>query len=694
MDKLAVAKKYFNNNPKPVQEICPEFNQYFRCGSGYVLWNSKTGRRTEIYFDPTRWDQRRQYPQFVNVIPTRSMYEGLYIHYISELDALEISYIVMEGNRGRDGVKKEWKYEYSYGFSRSLVFRDDPNAYTNNKEMIEGGKYYCKQFIHYIKMWLNRAVTDINTCKEVQKFDDKANIEYYGNYSYSWRYIDWYQKSFIKRNKSQNYKNLTAYEFDTPDFELDDNQKTIYFQILDDQYAVLRIFDPRVRWNYEQGHRIIDDEKNEVGRLFISNKGKPTLMEHWGNEWRITSTFSYITSGTMEVVNPELLKEWKPLRYVLDCMEDITLPNIVNILRHPIIEQLYKAGYKHTALTINRTGTITQTLKDYFLIEKERKLPLFKLLGCNKFLLNEIENTARSNRYGGGYAVTLDLARELKYLEGKFDVSDASEQTIHLLATYLIADGNDSITELFSRQHFAYWWYRKHRYDDPLTDEQRNWIIKLLKMNVSCPGSATLYKDVIRTYNSLDEKPEIDLQSVKSIDDIQRMHDALVALKVQQDAERQARYNEQKRIEMEEMKKKFDKLQEEREAKFNYEDDSFCIRVPKSLEEITAEGISLGHCVGGYLNKHASGDTNILFLRRKGMENSSFYTIEINKDDRVVQIHGSHNRWLGNNPEAVPFVYKYMTEKGFNFTTKMLLNKGAGYSAGSEELDESYLTAA
>jgi len=108
------------------------------------------------------------------------------------------------------------------------------------------------------------------------------------------------------------------------------------------------------------------------------------------------------------------------------------------------------------------------------------------------------------------------------------------------------------------------------------------------------------------------------------------------------------------------------------------------------LIEITKEGTALGHCVGGYVYEHARGMTNIIFLRRKSEEQIPFYTIEI-KNDKVIQIHGRHNCWLGNNPEAIPFMFKYLTQLGVRFNKTMLLNLGRGYSPSDNLLPESAL---
>ena len=61
--------------------------------------------------------------------------------------------------------------------------------------------------------------------------------------------------------------------------------------------------------------------------------------------------------------------------------------------------------------------------------------------------------------------------------------------------------------------------------------------------------------------------------------------------------------------------------------------------------------------------------------------------------DKVVQIHGKYNRWLGNDPEAIPFVYEYLTKINAKFDKKQLLNTGTGYNPGRTNLNERYLTA-
>ncbi|MBR2492806.1 MAG: PcfJ domain-containing protein, partial [Paludibacteraceae bacterium] len=116
------------------------------------------------------------------------------------------------------------------------------------------------------------------------------------------------------------------------------------------------------------------------------------------------------------------------------------------------------------------------------------------------------------------------------------------------------------------------------------------------------------------------------------------------------------------------------------------EDDEFLIRLPLKLSEIIKEGSSLNQCVGGYVDRHANGDTTILFLRKKSDKDKSFYTIEChgtdpNKGIDVRQIHGQNNKWLGNNPEVVPFVLRWLRDKGIKCRDEIVLSTARGYSS-------------
>ena len=683
MDRVEMIREWVKKNNEPEREFCPEINQYFKTSKGYEIWNSKTLLRERIPYDPTSWQATRDY-HIVNKTSVRSSYEGFYVRNIKELKCLEISYVVMDGGRGQNSVPKSWDY---YGYrSRYFIFKDG-NVYDamGDEHLVNVGGRYNKGVYKDIHSWHSLFTSMVNY-KELKKFDKTANFndpwrDYDNDSLYAplpYQYAEWYKRNLVPRKPSKLVDKLKAYELKEIDYPEGVENKIMVYQQLDEEYAVLRYFGDR----YYKGER---------ARLFISSKGKPTLMVKEGENWEIKGSTTWALRGKPIIINRKEMETWKPLRYILPCLGDeITIENICDYLRHPIIEQLYKSGYEIITKSILSDRNIVHNLKTYFLIEKETKQPLYKMLGVNKYVLNAAEKRKSNN---------LRIIRELKYFFGQFDISNCPEDVAEKIANYITDKdkgySSNSITELVYHNDGRYaWWTTYAKYETLLTEKERKWILKLIRMEDKEEGCLRTYKDIIRTYRAIDIKPEIDLYDVHSLGDITRLHDALVQLKIQQDQERQARYNEHQKKMREAAQKQFEKLQDARIEKFEYENETYCIRVPKELDEITKEGVMLSHCVGGYLNRHANGETNIMFLRKKEDEKTPWFTIEIDNGNHVVQIHGSHNRWLGNEPEVISFVYEWLTKIGADFDKKLLLNKGVGYSPSSETLDESYLQAA
>ena len=81
---------------------------------------------------------------------------------------------------------------------------------------------------------------------------------------------------------------------------------------------------------------------------------------------------------------------------------------------------------------------------------------------------------------------------------------------------------------------------------------------------------------------------------------------------------------------------------------YNYETKKYKIIVPENLKAIVEEGKNLHHCVGSYVKSVMNGKTDILFIRKKGEENQSYYTMEV-KNMEIVQYRGAYNN-RHNNP--------------------------------------------
>ncbi|MBU3111971.1 PcfJ domain-containing protein [Clostridium lacusfryxellense] len=77
--------------------------------------------------------------------------------------------------------------------------------------------------------------------------------------------------------------------------------------------------------------------------------------------------------------------------------------------------------------------------------------------------------------------------------------------------------------------------------------------------------------------------------------------------------------------------------------KYLFKCNGLVIRPAESSEELIKEGAALTHCVGGYADRYAKGETNIFFIRKDLDLNKPYYTIEIKKD-KIIQVHGKNNR--------------------------------------------------
>lgn len=75
---------------------------------------------------------------------------------------------------------------------------------------------------------------------------------------------------------------------------------------------------------------------------------------------------------------------------------------------------------------------------------------------------------------------------------------------------------------------------------------------------------------------------------------------------------------------------------------YTYEADGLAVVVPKSQNEIIAEGKILEHCVGGYARRHMEGTNTILFIRQTEQPETPFLTVQVD-GEQIIQVHGYRN---------------------------------------------------
>ena len=95
--------------------------------------------------------------------------------------------------------------------------------------------------------------------------------------------------------------------------------------------------------------------------------------------------------------------------------------------------------------------------------------------------------------------------------------------------------------------------------------------------------------------------------------------------------------------------------------KWAWAQDSLLIRPARKQEELAQEGACLHHCVGGYIQRMASGETAIFFIRLQEKPDTPFFTLEL-QNKRVVQCRTDHNDSYVNHPEVKAFVDAWLTQ--------------------------------
>lgn len=91
-------------------------------------------------------------------------------------------------------------------------------------------------------------------------------------------------------------------------------------------------------------------------------------------------------------------------------------------------------------------------------------------------------------------------------------------------------------------------------------------------------------------------------------------------------------------------------------AKYEYENETYCVIAPSAANDLITEGSRLNHCVASYIDDVIAQKTCIMFLRKILQKDTPLVTLEIKKD-RVVQAKGKNN----SNPasEESKFLAEY-----------------------------------
>lgn len=99
--------------------------------------------------------------------------------------------------------------------------------------------------------------------------------------------------------------------------------------------------------------------------------------------------------------------------------------------------------------------------------------------------------------------------------------------------------------------------------------------------------------------------------------------------------------------------------------------------VPQSGDEIRKEGEALHHCVGGYVDRVARGETNIFFIRKADHPEKSYFTMEW-RNNKIIQCRGFKNCGMPADVKAFVKVFEKKMNEAIQGDNKKNAKRKAG----------------
>jgi hypothetical protein len=598
-----------------------------------------------------------------------------YAKYHKDIDRLEIAAVQYDTSRGE--YEHEWKFcgdRFFIGRDKSIVGLDGKPYKIYHIRGAEDGTALEKVMISTIL----RLNCNDHFVEEFKKFIG-ANHFAIGNgthivIQYPYHLGKWYFSVQKTRGTGKAQKkvdeliqmplnSIEGLEYKYPPklktfyYNRDEYIKDVlHFERINDEWSVLRALIRTDNGVFDEGWR-----------AYLNEDGSYRFASKSNNEWVPSSqpTTYWGTRSYFFANREEAIEKCNRIKYINAMIDDNNIRSFIHMLRFPCIEQLYKLGYTKDALDIAKTSQVKAEIRGIFGYFNEKEKNLLRQIGMTKYQLDKYLRA--KNGTDGAYHFHSNyrkLIRRMRDTLGE-DLSRIDNATFDKYFGALLGVGDS-----FHSDYYL---------DELEVDKDKFWknLVRLYEKQKNAPH---LIGDTMSTYRRLNNpRPAIDW-IFEDYSDIVRAHDALVALKAEQDRERRALYDKEyaERLRKEDEKRK--KVDEVRKH-YEYEDENFIIRLPRDVNEIVDEGTTQSICIGGYTTRHSLGETNLFFLRQKSRPNVPFYAIEMNNNKQIVQIHGLCNRWLGNNPEAIPTVIRWLRRNGIKCHDNILTCMSTGYSS-------------
>ena len=603
-----------------------------------------------------------------------------YGKYHKEIDAFEIASVEMNGGRSKDGEKRCWGYK-DINLERYFLFR--------NGEAIKGFSYLKKDGKFYDKTLLHWLITDIPQNIHNRYFDKQA-LAFFGfkateewlrrdTYWVPFRVGRWYEKVAERPVKENSIKKSLMESEGLTDFSNEYLSNLSLKNGSSDGVICIPYKDGALIRYYISKYRSQKMFYTEKYRFFFNEK-EEFILKKKCDKWASCAANNCYQQCTAErIVNFNELRKIKRIDRCVDVLlnneflsKDNFIVNLIYTLKYPIVEKLGKAGYKY--LMSKMIWSPTVVLRDKFGTTSKKTGTLYENLGVNKIQLKILE------QYRDPYKNTLPNIEFIKQIGGD-DIIHWDEKKSQKVFKFA-SQARNWIGLVLKENYLGAPDYLKWGAQKKFipTEQDRKNIKNLINIQYKNPDVDVvgMFKDTVSTMCDRVHEilPNMNPFEAKTLRDLQWMHDQYTNIANAQ------KYNNLKKD------GQWDKFNKKRIEKYEKVGDEFEIIVPREPGDIINEGASLSHCVGSYLDSVASGQKTILFLRKVSEPEKSFYTIEVG-NTYIIQIHGNHNKWLGNNPEAIQFVIDWLEDIQIYCSLRILFNLGQGYSGSNNNLDHS-----
>lgn len=423
---------------------------------------------------------------------------------------------------------------------------------------------------------------------------------------------------------------------------------------------------------------VAEDVLFEGGRIYVSKKDVEFCKKNNLGE--------YVTQPLLNKVHhwdfnlhkfPEETTKGTMLEYFGSIVPDIDIDNrsiaIWMFIKEPFMEQFAKIAGENLVnefINLMRDTTEISTTCRYLLgIDSLKGKKIFQILGVSKQQFEEVKDLMvesmpqEYNDHDDVYSFTWGILPFIKAMLGNSFTADISSIDINTFGECL-----DFAIDIFYKYELSRKQYsrsyvgsineainslieivRRHREIFPTVDVKYNYnlfreMFAKFKENDYYNRMTTfnLYRDYLNMVSLLEDKDHYK-PKFENIEDLVNMHDNVQIIReVKSGGPEVARFEERH----EAVWKKWEFKREEKKNKDGeiiQEALPFVVIAPKIPYDLAKEGTMLHHCVKSYISRVANGATNIMFIRQVSEPYKPFFTVEVDNNKIIQQVHGFSN---------------------------------------------------